>query len=89
VVGPLQTLLLHTQSALTSAGNSGALDGVGGTQLLTDLTTIKSLAQSLLSQANQSSAGSANDPNHVTGVGTFGQLDQLNQPTNIPPKHDH
>jgi hypothetical protein len=62
---------------------------VTGAQLLADLTTIKSQAESLLSQANQSSAGSAHDPNHVTGVGTFGQLDQLNRPTNIPPKHDH
>ena len=89
VVGPLQTLLLHTQSALTGAGNSGLLDHATGSQLLADLTTIKSLAESLLGQGNQSSAGSANDPNHVTGVGTFGQPDQLNRLTNIPPKHDH
>jgi hypothetical protein len=86
VVGPLKTLLLHTQSALTSAGNSG----VGGPQLLADLTTIKSLAESLLGQTNQSSAGSPNDPNHhVTGVGTFSQPDQHNGLTQPPPKHDH
>ena len=74
-------------SALTSAVNSGLLDRGTGTQLLADLTTIKSLAESLLGQANQG-RGSATDPNQVHGVGTFGH-DQLNGPTYNPPKHDH
>ena len=88
MVGPLQTLLLRTESALTSAGNSGVSDQLGGKQLLADLTTIKGLLESLLGQANPSSSGSANDPNHVTGVGTFGGPDQINGLTHTPPKHD-
>ena len=33
VLGPSQTLLLRTQSALTSPGNYGVFDRMGGTQL--------------------------------------------------------
>jgi hypothetical protein len=89
VLGRLDAVLLRTESALTSAVDSGLLDRATGSQLLADLTNIRSLAESLLSRANQSSLGSANDPHHLTGVGTFGEHDQLNRLTNIPPKHDH
>jgi hypothetical protein len=89
VLGPLQTALLRTQTALTSALNSGLLDRTTGSQLLADLTNIRSLAESLLSQANQSRSGSVTDPNHVTGVGSFGQSDQPNRLTYNLPKHDH
>jgi hypothetical protein len=65
-------------------------DHQGGMQLLADLTTINSLAEGLLGQANPSSPGSANDPNHhVTGVGTFGGPDQLNGLTHTLLGHDH
>jgi hypothetical protein len=89
VLGPLQTALLRTQDALTGAVDSGHLDGVTGSQLLGDLTNIKSLVESLLSQISQSKNGSVTDPNHVTGVGSFGESDQLNRLTNNLPKHDH
>jgi hypothetical protein len=57
--------------------------------LLADLTNIRSLAESLLGQANQVRGGSVTDPNHHAGVGSFGQSDQLNRLTNNLPKHDH
>ena len=70
-------MLLRTQAALTNAGNSGLFESVdGSTQLQADLTTIKSLAESLLGKLSGAHVGSASDPNHVSAVGSLTQPEQ-------------
>ncbi|MFX5049697.1 hypothetical protein ABTC29_18175, partial [Acinetobacter baumannii] len=69
--------------ALAMAGGS-----MNGQQLQADLTTIKSLAQMLLSRMGNTDGGSAFDQNRPGGAGTIGQLDQSNRPNLNLPKHD-
>ena len=69
---------------------SGAGPGtpLSGQQLQADLTTIKSLAETLLSKIDNTSVGSASDPNQPGGAGTLGQFDQAYRPNLHLPKHD-
>ena len=82
-------MLLPTQSALVALDNGiQSLDQAGGTQLTADLTTIKSLADSLLARTDQSSAGSANDPHHSNSAGSVGHADDQPSWINHVSKHD-
>jgi len=85
----LRAALLYPPSALPSPENAvQALSQADGSQFAADLTTIKSLAESLLARSDQSSTGTASDPHQTPAAGSVGQTDQPQKWIDHLSKHD-
>ncbi|MFN5717209.1 MAG: collagen-like protein, partial [Bradyrhizobium sp.] len=87
-IGALNPVLLKLEAAVADLALAMAGGSMNGQQLQADLTTIKSLAQMLLSRMGNTDGGSAFDQNRPGGAGTIGQLYKSNWPNLNLPNHD-
>ncbi|WP_029085644.1 hypothetical protein [Bradyrhizobium sp. 2S1] len=85
----MNPVLLRLEAAVADLALAMAGGSMNGQQLQADLTTIKGLAQMLLSRIGNTDGGSAFDQTRPGGAGSMGQFDQSNRPNLNLPKNDH